>query len=60
MAKMLIVFGALVLAVGLYLSVTTNLPGALEKGLNGETENALIFDFVGFVFLIVGLLSRQK
>lgn len=59
MDKLMLVLGTIILLFGLYLSVTTNLLGALQGGLNGSTENALIFDIIGVVCLIVGWASRS-
>jgi len=60
MSKLTLVVGVATLAIGLYLSLTTNLPGAISAGLNGDTENALIFDFIGIVFIVVGVVSRKR
>ena len=59
MSKVLIGLGIFFLIFGIYLSATSNLFGAVGEGLNGATENALIFDIIGAVLLVVGIASRK-
>ncbi len=59
MSKLLLAVGAVVLVVGLYLTVTSHLFGTMQNGLNGATENAVIFDLIGIVCLIAGWASRR-
>ena len=58
-AKLLLVFGVIFLAVGIALSVRSNLIGSVRQGLNGATENAVIFDLIGVVCLFAGWNLRR-
>lgn len=59
MGKLLLLVGGICLIVGLTLSIQSNLFGAIQHGLNGATENALIFDLIGVVCLFAGWGLRR-
>ena len=56
---MLAICAAIFLVVGGTLSVRSDLLGAMQHGLNGATENALIFDIIGVVCLLAGWGLRR-
>lgn len=58
-AKTMVVVGAIFLVVGGTLSIRSDLLGAVQHGLNGATENALIFDIIGVVCLLAGWGLRR-
>jgi len=58
-AKAMLVVGAVFLVVGGVLSIQSNLVGTIQHGLNGATENAVIFDMIGVVCLIAGWCLRR-
>jgi len=58
-AKAMLIIGAIFLVVGVVLSIRSNLLGTLQHGLNGATENAVIFDLIGVVCLIAGWGLRR-
>ena len=55
----MLVVGAVFLVVGGVLSIQSNLVGTIQHGLNGATENAVIFDMIGVVCLIAGWCLRR-
>ena len=59
MAKTMLVIGAIFLVAGVALSIRSNLFGTLQHGLNGKTENAVIFGFIGLVCLFSGWALRR-
>ena len=59
MPKLLLVLGLIFLVVGIALSVQSNLIGSVHQGLNGATENAVIFDLIGCVCLFAGWNLRR-
>ena len=59
MAKLLLLAGGICLIVGLTLSIKSNLFGTIQHGLNGATENAVIFDLIGVVCLFAGWGLRR-
>lgn len=59
MSKLLIVAGVVTLMIGIALSIQSNLAGTMQQGLNGATENAVIFDLIGVVCILAGLASRR-
>ena len=58
-SKAMLIVGAIFLVVGIVLSIRSNLLGAMQIGLNGATENAVIFDMIGGVCLIAGWCLRR-
>lgn len=58
-SKALLLLGAIFLTIGLMLSVQSNLFGTIRQGLNGATENAVIFDLIGVVCLLAGWGLRR-
>jgi len=58
-SKAMLVVGAIFLVVGVVLSIQSNLVGTIQHGLNGATENAVIFDMIGVVCLIAGWCLRR-
>jgi len=58
-AKAMLLIGAIFLVVGVVLSIRSNLLGTVQHGLNGATENAVIFDLIGVVCLIAGWGLRR-
>jgi hypothetical protein len=59
LAKSILAVGVISLVVGVLLSVSSNLIGTMQQGLNGATENALIFLIIGIVCLISGWSLRR-
>jgi hypothetical protein len=59
LAKSILGVGVLFLVVGVTLSVRSNLLGTIQQGLNGATENAVIFDIIGIVCLFAGWGLRR-
>lgn len=59
LAKLILAAGVIFLVIGVLLSVRSNLFGTMQQGLNGATENALIFDIIGVVCLISGWSLRR-
>lgn len=59
LAKLIFAVGVIFLVIGILLSVKSNLFGTMQQGLNGATENALIFDIIGVVCLISGWSLRR-
>lgn len=59
LAKIMLVLGVVFLVVGVILSVKSNLVGTVQQGLNGATENAVIFMIIGLVCLFSGLGLRR-
>ena len=59
LAKWIFAAGMIFLVVGILLSVRSNLIGTMQQGLNGATENALIFVIIGIVCLISGWSLRR-
>ena len=58
-SKAMLIVGAIFLGVGVILSMQSNLLGTIQHGLNGATENAVIFDLIGVVCLIAGWCLRR-
>ena len=58
-AKAMLIIGAVSLVAGVVLSIRSNLLGTLQHGLNGATENAVIFDLIGVVCLVAGWGLRR-
>jgi hypothetical protein len=59
LAKSILAAGVFFLVVGVLLSVKSNLIGTMQQGLNGATENALIFVIIGIVCLVSGWSLRR-
>lgn len=59
LSKALLLLGIVFLVVGLMLTVRSNLFGTIQQGLNGATENAVIFDLIGVVCLLAGWGLRR-
>ena len=59
MAKLILVLGVIFLVIGVVLSVKSDLVGTMQQGLNGATENAVIFIVIGLVCLFSGLGLRR-
>ena len=58
-AKLLLVVGVVCMGIGITLAVKTDLLGTMPRGLNGATENALIFLVIGIVCLFAGAGLRR-
>ena len=59
MPRLMLVLGVIFLLIGVMLSVKSDLIGTMQQGLNGATENAVIFIIIGLVCLFSGLGLRR-
>ena len=58
-SNLLFLLGTVLFVIGVYLSVRSNLLIAIDRGLDGNSENAVIFDIIGVLCLLSGWGIRR-